>query len=252
MKSTCRYAEADLLPLSALQHLLFCERQCALIHLEQAWTENRWTAEGRILHRKAHDGKPETRDGVRITRGLPLRSFELGLAGQADVILWQPPADLERTAEAGSLAQWFRQSDRAALRRWTVTPVEYKRGRPKKNDCDRVQLCAQAMCLEEMLEISIPRGQLFYGTARKRFDVELIEPLRETTRQAAVRLHQLFADRITPPAIRDKKCDTCSLRETCLPEVLGPRRSALQFFQRDLAAALAVTSLPPAAGDPVL
>ncbi|REJ86640.1 MAG: CRISPR-associated protein Cas4 [Planctomycetota bacterium] len=229
------HTESDLLPLSALQHLLFCERQCALIHVEQVWAENRFTAEGRILHNKAHDGKPETRDGVRITRGLPLHSFELGLSGQADVVLWEPPST---AAEGGTMVQRLRAATADELQRWTITPVEYKRGKPKSNDCDRVQLCAQAMCLEEMLGVSVRRGQLFYGQKRRRFDVEFDEPLRETTRQAAARVHELMRAGVTPPAVREKKCDTCSLLEICMPDVLGPRKSAKRFFDRQLEAVL--------------
>ncbi|MCA9248061.1 MAG: CRISPR-associated protein Cas4 [Planctomycetales bacterium] len=229
------YPESDLIPLSALQHLLFCERQCALIHLERVWVENRYTAEGAVLHRKAHDGKPQTRDGVRITRGLPIRSLELGLSGQTDVVLWKPPDDANLAAASRTLRQALRNADAYELRRWTVTPVEYKRGRPKKNDCDRVQLAAQALCLEEMLGVEIPAGQLFYGRQRRRQDVEIDDALRTTARQAARRLHELFDARRTPPAVREKKCDTCSLLPVCLPAALGPRRSARQFFERQLA-----------------
>ncbi len=231
------YAEADLLPLSALQHLLFCERQFALIHVEQVWAENRLTAEGRILHKKAHDGKPQTRDGVRTTRGLPLRSLELGLSGQADVILWQPPPD--STPAAGlTLPQLFRMATPDQRKRWIITPVEYKRGRPKKNDCDRVQLCAQALCLEEMLEIEIPSGELFYGAERRRTLVEFDVRLRDVTRAAARRVHEIFISRATPLAVREKKCDSCSLIEICLPQSLH-RRRASDFFNRQLRASLA-------------
>lgn len=232
------YPESDLLPLSALQHLLFCERQCALIHVERVWAENRFTAEGQILHRKAHEAKPETRDGVRITRGLPLHSLELGLSGQADVVLWKPPAGMEAGAADRTLAQTLRAAVGQSLDRWTVTPVEYKRGRPKANDCDRVQLCAQALCLEEMLGIVVPRGQLFYGKRRRRTDVEFDETLRATTRRAAARLHEIVAAGITPAAGREKKCDTCSLLPICLPDALGPRRSAVRYFERQLETSL--------------
>lgn len=231
------YAEDDLLPISALQHLLFCQRQCALIHLERVWAENRLTAEGRHLHRKAHDAPPETRDGVRITRGLPLRSLELGLVGQADVVMWRPPDGL-RDADR-TLAQLLKESAREELRRWTITPVEYKRGKPKPGDCDRVQLCAQALCLEEMLGVEIAAGELFYGTKRRRFGVEFDEPLRSATRRAAARLHELVAEGRTPPARYEKKCDACSLLPICLPEALPPSRSARRFFERTLADHLA-------------
>ncbi|MAT69402.1 MAG: CRISPR-associated protein Cas4 [Planctomycetaceae bacterium] len=228
------YAEADLLPLSALQHLVFCERQCALIHVERQWGENRLTAQGQVLHKKAHDGKPETRDGERITRGLPLRSLALGITGQADVVLWRPPPGLRLTGR--SLAEVVRTSQSGDFAGWAITPVEYKRGRPKKNDCDRVQLCAQAICLEEMLGVAIPAGQLFYGVQRRRFDVSLDAPLRDVTRTAARRLHELLAAGVTPPAAYEKKCDACSLLDVCLPRTLGGR-SAAQYLHRELLSA---------------
>ena len=244
------YPESDLLPLSALQHLLFCERQCALIHLEQVWVENRFTAEGRILHRRAHEGKAQTRDGVRITRGLPLASLRLGLVGQADVIEWRPPPGVPDRQADRSLAAWLRERTRAGLAGWTVTPIEYKRGRPKTNDCDRVQLCAQALCLEEMLDVEIAVGQLFYGTKKRRFDVNFDESLRAITKQAAARLHELIGSGRTPHAVREKKCDTCSLLPVCLPDAMS-RASAGRYFARQLQLVLSVDqrTLATDAGD---
>ena len=228
------YPESDLVPVSALQHLLFCERQCALIHLERVWVENRFTAEGQVLHRNAHEGPAKTRDGVRITRGLPLRSLELGLSGQADVVEWRPPDDLEDRQADRTLARRLADDRALGLTGWTVTPIEYKRGRPKSNDCDRVQLCAQAICLEEMLGVDVPAGQLFYGRKRRRFDVEFDDSLRETTRRAAERVQELFQSGVTPRAFREKKCDTCSLLSVCLPDAMRPRRSAREYFNRHL------------------
>ena len=209
------HLESDLLPISALQHLLFCERQCALIHVERLWDDNRYTAEGTVLHKKAHEGKPETRDGERITRGLPLRSYGLGLSGVADVVLWRAPDGARPRGR--TLADAIRNATANELSQWDVTPVEYKRGKPKTNDCDRVQLCAQAMCLEEMLQIEIDRGQLFYGTTRRRHDVEFDATLRQTTHAAASRFHQIMSHGEIPLAMREKKCDTCSLYDLCLP-----------------------------------
>lgn len=228
------YPEADLIPLSALQHLLFCERQCALIHVEREWVENRFTAEGRILHKNAHEGKTRTRDGVRITRGLPLRSFQLGVVGQADVIEWRPPPGFSDRRADETLATVLTSARAEGLSEWTITPIEYKRGRPKINDCDRVQLCAQAVCLEEMLGITITTGQLFYGKKRRRFDVTFDSSLRETTRRAAARLQEIMNSGITPPAIREKKCETCSLLPVCLPNATTGRRSAKRFLAREL------------------
>ena len=202
------YAESELLPISALQHLLYCERQCALIHVERLWAENRFTAEGNILHKKAHGGKTTTRPESRTIRALPLRNFELGLCGVADIVQQkrsEPPL-----------------------------PVEYKRGRPKKHDCDRVQLCAQALCLEEMTQQTVPRGELFYGKTRKRVVVEMTPELRDLTTQAARRLRLLVESRKTPPAVYGKKCDRCSLQSLCLPR-LGGGGSASQGFDALLA-----------------
>lgn len=215
------FAEDDLLPLSALQHLLFCERQCALIHVEGLWAENRLTVEGRHLHDKAHDGPSETRAGVRIARGLALRSLRLGLVGKADVVEFHPPAS------SGGAARPF--------------PVEYKRGKPKRDDSDRVQLCAQGLCLEEMLSVEVPAGALFYGRTRHRLDVALDATLRRRTEEAAARLHELIARGRTPRAVREPKCESCSLLDLCLPDALRPRLSAARFFEHALTASLGVT-----------
>ncbi len=237
------YDEDDLLPISALQHLLFCERQAALIHVERVWADNHFTAEGNVLHKKAHSAAPETRDGIRITRSLPLRSFALGLTGQADVITFEPPnkSDFDPLVEPTeplhgthpTLAASIRRASPEELAHWKITPIEYKRGKPKKNDCDRVQLCAQALCLEEMLGVPVPRGELFYGTIRRRVPVEFDAVLRETTRTAALRLHEIIASGRTPPAVYEKKCDTCSLIQLCLPK-LAARRSAASFLAESL------------------
>ncbi len=199
------YSEADLLPISALQHLLYCERQCALIHIERQWAENRFTAEGNILHKKAHGGKSTTRPQARTLRAVPLRSEELGLCGIADVVQ-------QRRGEP-------------------PLPVEYKRGRAKKNDCDRVQLCAQALCLEEMTGRSVPRGELFYGKIRRRVVVEMSPELRQLTIATAARLHGLLRNHRTPPAEPGPKCDRCSLKALCLPR-LGRLGSARGAFDR--------------------
>ena len=195
------YSEDQLLPISALQHLLFCERQCALIHVERVWQENRLTVEGRHLHEKAHDGPTETRAGVRTTRGLHVRSLVLGLSGVADVVEFHLP-------NTGTLAEHprNRSASAPAPRYSRVTPVEFKRGKPKKDDSDRVQLCAQAICLEEMLQLQIDFGELFYGTRRRRTQVDFDAQLRATTHQASARLHRMIADHETPRARRAPKC----------------------------------------------
>lgn len=224
------FAEADLRPLSALQHLLFCPRQCALIHNEQEWEENRLTAEGRVLHEKAHDDTVKEhrpgRDGQpgrRTTRGLPLRSFEHGLIGQADVVEFDDPAE-GSGADAAPGA---------------VRPVEYKRGKPKEHQADRVQLCAQALCLEEMLGVEIASGHLFYGRVRRREPVVFDLRLRKLTAATATRLHELLASGRTPAAVYEsKKCDRCSLVRVCMPRQGARDGSAADRFDRELARSL--------------
>jgi len=231
------FSEEQLLPISALQHLLFCERQCALIHVEQVWAENHFTIQGQHLHKKAHDGPHETRRSVRIARGLPLRSFELGLIGQADIVEFERT---EVTSPSPSLPspRPSPTSGRGSLR---VTPIEYKRGKPKKDDSDRVQLCAQALCLEEMLNVSVAAGEIFYGKQRRRTPVKFDARLREVTIATAKKLHELIAGRKTPIARYAPKCDSCSLIEFCLPEVTGLKRSAHRVLDKYFAANLQET-----------
>ncbi len=217
--ASLRFAEEDLLPISALQHLLFCKRQCALIHVEGLWAENRLTVEGRHMHEKAHDGPVEQRAGVRIARGLSVRSFHLGLIGKTDVV------EFRATPAVAALP----------------FPVEYKRGRAKKHDADKVQLCAQALCLEEMLSTHVPAGALFYGRTRRRLDVAFDDELRQATEDAARRLHALIASRQTPKAIREPKCDSCSLVSLCVPEAMTMGPSASDYVERALAASRAET-----------
>jgi len=209
------YTEDELLPISALQHLLFCPRQCALIHLEQAWSENALTAGGRVLHDKVHNAEDEICGDVFVARGLRLRSLSLGLTGIADVVEFHPVQGGEEPGGAtppGAVAL----PGRAGL--WRPYPVEYKRGRKKFGDCDNVQLCAQAMCLEEMLSCQIPAAALFYGKTRRRTVVPLGEPLRRITAQASASLHELIAAGRTPPGQYSAKCDSCSIFDQCMPK----------------------------------
>jgi CRISPR-associated exonuclease Cas4 len=221
---TAGFREEDLLPLSALQHLLFCERQCALIHVEQVWAENPLTVEGRHLHERADHGPGESRGDVRIARGLPLRNLRLGLSGKADVV------ELHRLPAGTDPAQGAEISPLAG--RWRPFPVEYKRGRPKQHRADEVQLCAQALCLEEMLGVDVPAGALFYGQTRRRQDVSFDTRLRRLTEETAARLHRLIAEGITPPGVREPKCDQCSLLGLCMPA--APAKSARSYLERIL------------------
>lgn len=204
------YAETDLLPLSALQHLLYCPRQCALIHVEQAWVENRYTAEGRLLHERVDAGQCEQKGRCQIERTVALRSFKLGLIGKADVVEFYD-------TDAGPRQPF---------------PVEYKRGRPKKHDADRVQLCAQAVCLEEMLDVVIAEGALFYGKTRRRIPVAFDAELRRKTAQTAAALHELVSAGTTPVPEYGSKCDKCSFLNACQPKSCNGSRSASQYLQK--------------------
>lgn len=195
------YLESDLVPLSALQHYLFCPRQCALIHVEQIWEESRLTAEGRLLHEPVDEGGTEKRRDVKRVFGLPIRCLRLGLVGKADVV------------------EFHRQADG----RWIPYPVEHKRGRRKEEDWDRVQLCAQALCLEEMLGVSVPEGALFYGKEQRREVVEIGDALRGKTEEVATAVHRMLAEGRTPPPEYAPKCDSCSLVQICLPRGVGGR-----------------------------
>lgn len=202
--------EDDLIMLSALQHYIFCPRQCALIHIEQAWEENRLTAEGRIMHERVHEEGNETRGSVKIARGVPLRSLRLGLVGKADVVE-------------------FHRIDKHT---WQPFPVEYKRGKPKPDHSDSIQLCAQVLCLEEMLSVSVPQGALFYGKTRRRLDVVFDEALRKETEETANKVHQLIESGTTPPPVYAKRCESCSLIGECLPEKIGKHASVKRYLMR--------------------
>lgn len=185
-------AEDALIPLSALQHHLFCPRQCALIHVEGLWAEDGATAEGRLLHEKVDAGRSESRPGLHVARGLALRSFALGVSGKADAVEFRgdPPSPF---------------------------PVEYKRGKPKAHRADEVQLCAQALCLEEMLGIEVPAGALFYGTTRRRMNVTFDTALRDLTFRVAAEARGNIAAHRTPPPVVGPSCQHCSLQELCQP-----------------------------------
>lgn len=223
------YSDDDLLPISALQHLLYCPRQCALIYLEQVWSENLFTAEGRAMHDKVHDGGTESRGDIRTATGVRLVSRELGLFGQADVVEFhKSPGEINESGQAVAVrlpgAKGF----------WRPFPVEHKRGKPKSHRADEVQLCAQALCLEEMLEIHIPAGALFYGAIRRRQDVAFDAGLRDLTSQAAEDLHKLMLLGATPPAKYDKnRCDRCSLLDACQPNTES--KKVLSYLSKMLA-----------------
>ncbi|MCB8879377.1 CRISPR-associated protein Cas4 [Acidisoma cellulosilytica] len=206
-------SDADLIALSALQHYLFCPRQCALIHIEQLWAENAVTAEGRVAHERVHATVSEIRRGVRTVTGMPLRSDRLGVTGVADVV------ELHATAAGG----------------WRPYPVEHKRGRPKAHRADEVQLCAQAFALEEMFAVEIAEGALFYGEPRRRTVVAFDAALRDLTRSVAADTSALLAGGRTPRMGYEKKrCDACSLIDICRPRVTGAKGSVAAWFDEQL------------------
>jgi CRISPR-associated exonuclease Cas4 len=207
--------EADLIPLSALQHYLYCPRQCALIHVEQQWAENLYTAEGRILHDRTNTPGGESRHGVKTVRAMPIRSFRLGVSGIADVV--------ELREEGGTTLP---------------SPVEYKRGRPKAHRADEVQLCAQAMALEEMFGTDVSEGTLFYGTTRRRLVVAFDTELRRLTERVAAETRALFQSGMTPPPVYKRaKCDRCSLFERCQPKRLARKTAVARWIERQIESA---------------
>jgi len=201
------WEEEDCLPLSGIQHFAFCRRQFALIHIERQWVESTLTYEGRTMHERANDPfVSESRGTVLITRSVPLLSRVLGLYGVADVVEFRLCVDGGVPLEG-----------REGL--WRPFPVEYKRGRPKADDTDAVQLCAQAMCLEEMLNVRVPEGALFYGQTRRRQGIRLSQALRDHVTQLAREMHDMYDSGQTPPPVWTRACKRCSLRDICLPKV---------------------------------
>ena len=216
------YAEDDLLALSGLQHVVFCPRQAALIHVEKLWVDNSLTIEGSHLHNAVDEDAPrrEIRGDLAILRRVPLRSLELGIGGVADVVEFRRVAGGEGV-RLGKLEG-----------RWLPYPVEYKRGRPKAGSCDEVQLCAQGMCLEEMLGAEVGRGALYYGKQRRRTVVDLSCGLRALTKEAAEKLRAVVLSGCTPSAERTSKCERCSFISVCMPEATSGRRSAAKYLAK--------------------
>ena len=217
----CMYADEEMVMLSALQHAVFCMRQCALIHLDGTWTENSLTAAGRVLHERVDRREHETRRDVRLATALRLISHRLGVAGVADMVEFHRVEEME--LEGVSI--------RGASGKWIPFPVEYKRGKPKIHRADEVQLCAQAMCLEEMLNVEIPSGALFYGEMRRRVEVRFDSELRALTEDTAEKVHHLFSSRTIPPAEYGKWCESCSLLDSCNPKVRGKSARAWLLHQ---------------------
>jgi CRISPR-associated exonuclease Cas4 len=230
------FTDDELLMISGLQHFAFCERQWALIHLEQMWAENRFTVEGENLHEKVHRDEEESRTEVRIVRGLRVCSHRLGLIGRADVVEFQRLAS-EDAVGSGMRALGIRIPRKSGV--WRPVPVEYKRGKPKEDPCDEMQLCAQALCLEEMLEIEIHFGALYYGKPKRRFEVLFDERLRENTKSVIDRMHELFQRCSMPVGRFDAKCRSCSLESECLPKLMKRKGSVWSYLvEQGIGAAL--------------
>lgn len=212
------YSEDDLLPISGLQHLLYCERQFALIHVEQLWEDNRFTAEGDVLHERVDVEHHESRRLFRQEYGMAIRSLELGIIGKCDLVELY-------LKSAGGAAE--------------AVPVEFKRGKDKEGECDRVQLCAQALCLEEMLGIGVPRGDFYYLGAHRRTNAEMSGELRSATRAAIGRAREIVGSGLTPGAVyASSRCDRCSLSDLCMPEAVGQRSKRVdRYVQAAIAAA---------------
>ena len=210
------YKEEEYLQLSGLQHFRFCRRQWALIHIENQWAENERTVDGTIMHEKAHSGDVESRGDAVIMRALRVFSATLGVSGECDVV------EFNRNADGISL------NGHDGL--WQPYPVEYKRGKPKEHNADEMQLCAQAMCLEEMLCCTIPCGALFYGEPRRRTEVEFTPELRRAVEDSLNEMHDYYKRGYTPKAKPRKGCSACSLKEICLPK-MAQRKSVAAYVE---------------------
>ena len=213
------YSPEEWLPLSGIQHFVFCRRQWALIHVERQWAENALTAQGRHMHDRVNDPFfVEKRKELVVARAVPVSSRSLGMTGICDVVEF-------RTSPEG-----VRLPGRDGT--YLPAPVEYKRGRPKRDPCDEAQLCAQAMCLEEMLAVSIPVGYLYYGRTRRRVEVVLDEPLHDLVRNAAREMHAYYQRGYTPRVRPSKACRSCSLAHICLPKLQRRKALASRYIEQ--------------------
>jgi len=210
------YKEDDFLQLSGIQHFAFCRRQWALAYIELQWQENVRTVEGHLLHENAHDAAiKEKRGDLIVVRAMPVHSKELGISGECDVVEFHKAEDgIPISGREG---------------KYTVIPVEYKRGTPKSNDADALQVAAQALCLEEMLCCDIPYGYVYYGEIRRREKIEFTERLRYKVKDLFAEMHKYYSQRYTPKVKWSKSCNACSLKEICLP-VLNKKVSVKKYL----------------------
>jgi CRISPR-associated exonuclease Cas4 len=211
------YAEEDYLQLSGIQHFVFCPRQWALIHIEEQWQENFLTATGRVLHNRVHDDSKFERRGNTITfYALKVSSARLGISGECDAVEFCENKKGVRLHNYDGL--------------YLPYPVEYKRGKPKIDDCDKLQLCAQSVCLEEMLSCEIQSGALFYGEPRRREIVEFTEELRNKLKDITETMHALFRRQYTPKGVVGKFCNNCSLKDECIAKLLQKTGRSVQKY----------------------
>ncbi|CCY02822.1 cRISPR-associated exonuclease Cas4 family [Prevotella sp. CAG:924] len=218
------YSEDDMLMLSGIQHFRFCPRQWALIHIEQQWDDNRLTIEGQIMHKHVDDPFYRQKCGDFITlRAVNIASCELGLYGIADAIELIPASTSENTICHPKYPG-----------RWNPVVVEYKHGKPKRNEIDEVQLAAQVMCLEEMYDIHIEYGVFFYGEIRHRISVDISDSLRDIVKECAESMHDIFVRKVIPKAVYGKHCDKCSLKEICMPNIAKNCITVSSYLNKNL------------------
>ena len=223
------FTEDDLLPLHYLNDLLFCERRAAMHLLEQIWIGNQFTTEGEYAHRKVDRSANLKRGDKRNVTGMMLVSYRLGVTGKADLVEFRETSGaLNDHAEARHFENAGLLAPNAPM---TAYPVDFKRGKKRRWDNDEVQLCAQAMCLEEMLSVPVPKGAIFHIRSQHRREVVFDEPLRQLTIQTAARLHELVRSRITPPAEWKPRCKGCSLLDICMPKAWRPRATAKRYLE---------------------
>ena len=209
------FNEDNLILISAIQHYRFCPRQCALIHMERIWQENQYTAEGLLLHDKAHSMQKETRQKTILQYNLPVRSLEFGIIGKCDLVE-------------------FHYKDSYHKELINVVPVEYKRGRTKKTDYDALQLCAQTLCLEEMLDIQISYGFLFYHKVKRRLKIYFNEDVRKKTIKTIDEVRNLLNSNIVPKAVYSTSCKRCSLYNQCKPEIFSKEHKIDNYIKKNI------------------
>jgi CRISPR-associated exonuclease Cas4 len=213
--------DIDYIQISGLQHIVFCKRQWGLIHIEQEWVENQLTAEGQVLHDRVDEGYQEFRKGKRQYSGLHVKSHKYHIYGQTDLVeAFQDEARGQKVDSFGLKGSWL------------LFPVEFKRGKPKEHDADKIQLCAQALCLEEMTGTEIPEGSIFYGKVKKRLDISFDSALRKKTAEFIKIAHEILKEGKLPEPVFGKHCKMCSLFEICMPQKFSTRK--LNAYKKEL------------------